>query len=315
MGNILKLNRKLALDKLSKICKSLFGENCIDYKFNSNFDVSYANTYTDDNGFAILVNVGIREIYSAKGSPLHFIDPVIPDVDFVRTVLNIHHEYAHCLQKNQTFRQDVLEECERQQLIQEIACRDNPDYYIHDGNYTVNANEIQAEQFGVENTYDYLCKEFPNISVHDIETVLVNIVNDKVQNSTYFLKTKEPFKSLQEINDAFEKAYDESFDKNRFYYVNTKDTKDVVKLYMQKHSDIKEIYLSLSNPRLKDKYIAAVNLQLHPGLESSYPNLNNTDLFHEVLVDDKSGVRSKAVESEFPELFGTYEDQEHDGFT
>lgn len=315
MGNILKLNRKLALDKLSKISRLLFKENGIDYKLNTDFDISYANTYTDNNGFATLVNVGIREIYYAKRSPLHFIDPVVPDVDFVRTILNVYHEYAHCVQKNQMFRQDVLEECEQQQLIQEIACIDNPDYYIYDGNYTVNANEIQAEQFGVENTYNYLCKEFPNVSPHDIENVLVDIVNDKMQNSTYFVKNQKSFESLQEINDAFNKAYDESFDKTRYYYVNAKDTKDVVKLYMQKHSDIKEMYLSLSDSRLKYRYIATVNLQLHPGLKSSYPNLCNTDLSYEVFADDKSEVRSKVVESEFPELFDAYEDQGHDGFT
>lgn len=200
-------------------------------------------------------------------------------------------------------------------MIQEIACIDNPDYYINDGNYSINANEIQAEQFGIMKTYQYLCDEFSSVDSKYHEAVLVNIVNDKMQDSTYFVKNQKPFESLQEINDAFNKAYDESFDKTRYYYVNAKDTKDVVKLHMQKHSDIKEIYLSLSNPRFKDRYIATVNLQLHPGLKSSYPNLCNTDLSHEVFADDKSEVRSKVVESEFPELFDTYEDQGHDGFT
>lgn len=52
MGNILKLNRKLALDKLSKICKSLFGENCIDYHDCSGLDVllsSFLLTYKTYN--------------------------------------------------------------------------------------------------------------------------------------------------------------------------------------------------------------------------------------------------------------------------
>ena len=68
-----------------------------------------------------------------------------------------------------------------------MACFDNLDYYFHDGNYNVNASEIQAELNGLIKTYSYLCKEFPNIDPAQHEQLVVSVVNEKMQNSTYIV--------------------------------------------------------------------------------------------------------------------------------
>ena len=61
-----------------------------------------------------------------------------------------------------------------------------------------------------------------------------------MQKSTYFVCSDKPFTSLREVEYAFDKAYDESFTKNRIYFVQNTRTKDAVKTYMKTHPDAKD---------------------------------------------------------------------------
>lgn len=276
MDNLLKLSKKSALQRLNHVAKTLFTSNDIGYELDPTVSVLFAVTYADENDFATNVLIGTDKIHNAKRTIFH---SFVSDVDFARVVLNMHHEYMHHIQKNQVFCKKDLNYHERRQLIQEIACFDNPDYYINDGNYVKNANEIQAEYFGINKAYKYLCKEFPNISPKYIENLFVEIVNDKIQNSTYFIKETEHPKSLDEINILFEKAYDASFSEKRTYFVGHTNTKDVVKTYMRSHPDTKDTYLSLDTAYEQDKYISYINLQLHPDLEKAHPFFQNDDWY------------------------------------
>jgi hypothetical protein len=109
----------------------------------------------------------------------------------------MYHETAHCLQKNSLFRESDLDELATNQLIQEIACRDNYNYYYDDGNYRVNASEIQAEQYGIVSAYEYLCDEFKHVDDKDLESIIVSIVNDKMKNSSYFIEGYDDFHSVK----------------------------------------------------------------------------------------------------------------------
>lgn len=108
MDHVLDLGRKVALEKLSDLSYMLFEDHDIKSKMDIDSSISYASTYMNENGFATDVSIGVREIYYAKRTLLHFTDPVISDEYFAKTVLNMYHEYAHCIQKNQIFRQADL---------------------------------------------------------------------------------------------------------------------------------------------------------------------------------------------------------------
>ena len=73
---------------------------------------------------------------------------------------------------------------------------------------------------------------------------------------SYFVEQSTPFTSLQEVEDAFDDAYDTSFTKDREYYVGSEHTQDAVKQYMQTHKDARKVYLSLHDSLEKDKCIA-----------------------------------------------------------
>lgn len=116
MENILKLHRKEAIEQLNEISDALFEENNILYTLNPNINVATAVTYCDKNGYATETEIGIYELNKPKQSFIKRRNPIISDKDFTQTILNMHHEYMHCIQKNQTFRQENLNEYERQQM-------------------------------------------------------------------------------------------------------------------------------------------------------------------------------------------------------
>ena len=208
----------------------------------------------------------------------------ISDELFVLSVINVYHEKMHCLQRNRLFRQSDLTNDTSNQLIQEVACRENYDYYFQDGNYTINASEIQAEQYGIMKSYEYLCSMFGHMNSKYHEKLLVDIVNNKMNSSSYFIKNHGDFTSLQEIIDAFDDAYDTSFLQKRMYYVNNKDTKDCVKQYMQSHDDARNVYLSLTDSLEKDKCVASINLKLHPEWVEQYHALQNINLSYDKII-------------------------------
>ena len=158
-------------------------------------------------------------------------------------------------------------------------------YYFDNGNYKINANEIQAEKEGIMNVYDYLCKNFSNINPKDHESIILDIVNDKMLNSTYFISSPTPFKSLSEVEKAFDDAYDDSFTKKRTYMVNSRNTHDAVKLFMREHPEAKEVYLNADSPLEQDRYIASINLKLHPEWLKAYPSLSDIDLSYENIIE------------------------------
>lgn len=279
MSNTLRLTKKTAKSRLSVLANDLFYSNKISCTLDDTMSVFVAGSHIADDGQIDDVYIGVLEIFQAKFDFRNRYN--VSDSLFAQSVINMHHEQMHCLQRNKLFKQPIVD---KRQLVQEIACRGNYDYYFRDGNYTINANEIQAEQYGIMQTYDYLCSEYDDIDSKYHEKLLVDIVNNKMNSSSYFIKNHDDFTSLQEIIDAFDDAYDASFSQKRMYYVNNKDTKDCVKQYMQSHDDARNVYLSLTDSLEKDKCVASINLELHPAWVRQYPALQNIDLSYDKII-------------------------------
>lgn len=290
MYTSLKIRKSNALDHIIQLVRQLSLDDNLPYKLSTDMSIYKAMTSSklnnvadiDDNS-AKKVYIGVQEIFEAKRSFPYIRDALISDEDFVNVIINIYHERDHCVQKNKIFKKDKLNELEQAQLIQEIACLDNEPYYTGDSNYKTNANEIQAEHYGIMNAYNYLCKTFSDSDPKQLESIILDIVNDKMMNASYFVEQSEPFKSLQEVNQAFDAAYESSFTKRRIYRVNVK-TDDDVKAFVRSHPEASDVYLSLSDPLEQDKFIAAINLEVHPEWREFYPALKHIDLSYETIV-------------------------------
>lgn len=318
MGNILKLKKVGALDYITESAKRLFADDNISYNLNEYLSIHEAKTYSDADNYAIKVDVGIYEISKTRRSFPYVKQFIVSDEDFTNVILNMYHERMHCIQKNQLFREYSLDELIKGQAIQEIACMNNPDYYFNDGNYLINANEIQAEHHGIIKTYEYLCDTFPDIDSKQLETIVLNVVNGKMQTASYFVNRSEPFTSLSEVEDAFDEAYAASFETKRRYFVKARSTNDVVKKFMQENHEAEDVYLSISDPLEQDKCVAAINLRLHPGWSETYAILHTTDLSYETIIEKpyqakhNTSSRTEMVKSEFPDLFENSNDKDYE---
>lgn len=285
MGNILGLKRGNAIRNIDDLGYQLFETSGLKFIKNKRMSILRAGTYRNDNGYATKVEIGTSELKNAKDDNFHFIrgNIKISDEMFVWVILNMYHEKAHCIQKNELFRQSNLDGHTRNQLIQEIACNASHKYYCGESNYRLNASEIQAEKEGILGAYEYLCDKFPNIDEKEHQHIVLNIVNDKMMNSSYFVKQSKPFTSLQEVEDAFDDAYDKSFTKKRKFLME-RESKDPVKIFMNDHEDATEMYCTESIAVKQDKYIAAIALKLHPEWLDAYPALQDMDLSYENVI-------------------------------
>lgn len=271
MGEILSLSRNDAFIMLGLLCDELFTSSDLRVINNPDLSISLAGVFGNDH--ATIVEIGVRELARVKDKRHVYVS----DEVFATIVLNMYHEKAYCVQKNELFRQTHLDPYTANQLVQEIACMNNPDYYF-DHNHAINASEIQAEQYGVMSTYKYLCSRFPEVDLTDHESIILDIVNDKMLNSTYFISSPIPFKSLSDVDKAFDDAYNDSFTKKRTYMVNSSSTIDEAKLFMQDHPEAKGIYLNADSPLEQDRCIASINLKLHPEWFEAYPALSDINL-------------------------------------
>ena len=290
MDNILNINKKSAIDKLNMLSDEIFKSNSINCKFDNHSANVNGMTVMDIHNNAYEVIIGTGRINKTKIS-LPFKKSTIPDTEFAKVVINMYHEHMHCIQKNQIFKQEHLDENSINQMIQEIACMHSHDYYLGDSNYRFNANEIQAEQYGIESAYEYLCDEFPDVPTDRLESIIVGIVNEKAHMTSYFIKDKQ-YASVDEILSAFDDAYDKSFTETRYYPVNIplENTEDPVRRYIISHQDTKAAYLNcLSNDDIprglkQDRCIASVCIELYPAIEKNYPGLQDTDLSYETCI-------------------------------
>ena len=185
----------------------------------------------------------------------HPINPPVSEFNFAWAVLNAFHETAHYKQKNQLFRQNQLSQNGQQQLIQDVACAASEDYYWMNGNYKININEIQAEYCGIQSAYDYLCEEFDDIPVTHHEQIILQVINYKMKNFTYFVNQEKPFESLDEVYDAFNKAYENAINTKRLYFVNRDIRKDPVKQFMNQYPNVKDNFLKAKTPYEQDNCI------------------------------------------------------------
>ena len=285
MDTVLGLNRSNAVKRIDLLANELFLSEKLSCKKNKCLSITEARTYGGVNGYATGVEIGINELEYAKDGKFHLSrDNVeISDDIFARIILNMYHEKSHCIQKNELFRQSNLDGQVRNQLVQEIACTASYKYYGGESNYRLNTSEIQAEHYGIMSAYNYLCNEFPNVAEKEHERIILNIVNDKMMNSSYFVRHSKPFTSLQEVENAFDDAYDNSFVQKR-RFIMEREPKDPVKIFMNDHDDAKEMYCTESIATEQDKYIAAIALKLHPEWLESYPALQDMDLSYENVI-------------------------------
>lgn len=275
------LQYKNVIKKLEILSDTLFSKLNIDHELDSELSMNWAETDIDDTtGHASKVIIGIDELQEKHGL---FLSRYVSNQKFAQVVVNVYHEYAHCLQKNSVFQKKNASSNEVNQALSDLACRDNTRYYKDNGNYFINPNEIQAEYYGITNAYDYLCESFPDVDPEQHEQTLLGIVNEKSENYSYWIHhpKDKPFESLCDVKNAFNEAYSNSFSAKRIYSVKSSFNKDSAKQYMDENASARDAYLRQIVGMKQDKIIAVINCKIRPGFKTQYKCLDSVDLSYE----------------------------------
>lgn len=209
MGNILRLSKLFVQESFSELSKQLYVNCGVSFKLSDSLSVGEVEVYGDSSGYAVNVNIGIGKIKEEN--------TLVSDEYFVDVIISMYHAQIHCIQKNRVFRESNLDEFMERQLIQEIACIGNAEYYLN--NYYINANEIQAEYYGILETYNYLCDTFPWVDSKQLENIICNVINSKMRISSYFVNKLKLFTSLSVIDNTFNEVYMHSFNVKRRYFI------------------------------------------------------------------------------------------------
>ena len=287
MSKVLNLSYTNAIRKINDLSDRLFGGGNIDYQLNEQISMYNAVTYRDEStGLANGVMIGTNGLQNNFGFLNHIFS--ISDQKFAQVIINIFHEATHCQQKNVMFQNDSPTQNDINQTISELACRGNKTYYMGQHNYIMNPNEIQAEYSGVTEAYQYLCTVFPDIDKKQHEQIILDVLNTKLQSGvSYWIHPSKDnvFTSLSDVEQAFEKAYDESFTKKRTYRINDSYCNDNVTRYVCEHDEARLVYLEQSVGVDQDRVVAAINCRVHPEYQGQYKSLVNVDLSYETNIE------------------------------
>lgn len=282
MAVLLRMKSRDALGFLYRLSKVLFIRKGIEFSPNSEMSISKAITYCDNDNdlYPQKVEIGIEEIIACGYGKPYFFQKYVPDSHIVRSVMNEFHEHMHCIQNATMFRKEELSENEQIQLLQDTARINNDDFYFD--NYLIAACEVQAEQYGILQTYEYL-KQIPRLSNKQCEKLILDVVNEKMltPGTGYFVKRNRPFTSLSEVDKAFDDAYQHALHTKRYYDIRDIDADhldkaDYAKQYLCSHPDVD--YRYDFNALEQVQFIAAINIQKQPAYLDWYPALQKMDL-------------------------------------
>lgn len=280
LDNQLKLKRKFVYNLYAELIKYLNDKNkTINYVLDGNRNVGDASTSINLK-MNNIVRIGV---YDVKNSLFHNHE-IVDDNLFVRGLVSIYHEKQHVYQQQM----DYLK-CNRQLdsvylAVNHIACSESHfGYYIY--NYKYNPREIDAEHSGVADAHLYLSNAFGESVADDL---ILDYVNARYKESTYFITPLDgnAFESIEEIDDAFETAFEFSKHRNLMYMIRYKNQDAVMSALCDDGWDgIRDKFFDEKVSENKDKMIASIALYLKPSCIELCPILKDIDLSSKNIFD------------------------------
>ena len=147
MDKILNLTKNKTINKLLKLFNEISKNTNIPFVENRILNITISQTHSDINNHPEFIEIGTKQIREARFGPFKSNLAKISDMDFTNTVINTYHEYAHCVQQTKIYAQTPFDKRIQHQILQQLVCVGDDDYYWD--NYLINAEEIQAEQYGI----------------------------------------------------------------------------------------------------------------------------------------------------------------------
>ena len=194
--------------------------------------------------------------------------------NFVALSVALFHESKHILQYNEMMSGVESEEI----LYSHIAAIGNDSYY--EANYKHDVSEIEAESFGVFQTYYYILENYPDEDAFNL--VKQYMQNRKSQGDTlYTYIDVDDVRTINDINMSFNKAYDECAKKHEPYFIKRVD--DTAAKYLCENRNMWNKFMEVDDKFMSDKILTAIHIHNFPQ--------------HRYLVENNSHANVKELEA------------------
>lgn len=299
---LLKLTYKDAIERIHDIGKEIAKQYHIPYE-TTTIDQTANACVIENNGKIKKLQINIAKIIEKKSFQRH-----IPDLPFVTALCAIYHEAAHCYQMDVIYQKENPNKDDIDLTINYASRKGNDRYYAGNGNYFKNPNEINAEYNGIRNTYKYLRNTFPNLTAKDCEQLTLDYINNFIANFTYWIPSDhgQPYTSLNDVYQAFDKAYNESKTAQRWYFRRTDSPiQDEAMKFMikQEQHHLFDTFLDYPYGMAQDRAIASIVCFLHPEYQKCYKTLKNVDLSLETIWHITLKERHREVPEHMNEIY------------
>lgn len=274
--DLLRLNKKKAMMYVKNLCNKLCNQADNKLPYILHTDMLVGNSCISDsvNG-DLSIHVGLDGLEEK-----HKFHTTVSDLNYTRCIIGIFHEYRH----SRHFLESYHDMSDKNIYLatNHLACQNNHSYYCENRNYPVNPREIDVERYAVFDAYSYLSNQFPDV---DCESLILKYVNFRVDVSDYFIKPSgKKFTSLEEVNVAFDKAFEDSKTAKRTCYTRSKS--DEVSSLLH-DSEWNQLFTRFWDDDItgieQDKMVAAIELHLHPEYKGFHTVLNDVDLSPETV--------------------------------
>lgn len=237
----------------------------LEIRFDRKQPIGTGMTLTSSKNDICQIVIGIENL--VKTFPMN--QRIIEDSDFIRIGVTLFHERRH-------YEQYIQSDTKSEIWISEISKYKNMTYYAQ--SWSELPHEIDAEFTGVMSMWNALEYEYPDLA----DKCMLSFLNKRAIETDYMLKcSKDGFRSKEQVEIAFESAYDNSLTNPRRFQPNFLRYEDeisrllsdnsVLRMEYQKH--YKELIKDIPGEK-KDRRMAALVIHLHPELKEEYPNLN-----------------------------------------
>lgn len=244
-----------------------------DIKYYTAIDAGEGGTANDIGmEYPLAVKIGVGGLFSSNNC--WRIDSSADWSDLVGVIVTGFHECRHVEMHDKIFNDDSLEM--RYFAMAHLSQRHNVNHMLH--NWSKFVTEVDAERFGVHNAAAFLSAA---VGENRAEELLLSYINKRVQYSDYVLPipdTGRLYTSMDDVFDAFDKAYEES----KHSYRDCRMFRNREFPYQYLYGNLSDTYqnrlLSERDGYKQDAMFASIVLTRYPSYQYQYASLRDMNL-------------------------------------
>lgn len=264
------MNAGLALLRLKVFSKTMEKKLSISpkIKYTSAFDTALSSTNND------VVQISVPDVLLSDENG------IVGEYDFVEACISTAHELHHAavLSQSRGLRKDIVD------LSESYISRFNNNA-TYEREYNKFSYEIAAERYALKTTHDYLNNKFPTL---DTDAIMLDYVNAKALSNSreypYPIQSIRKFTDMQQVFEAFDKAYEKSFVAKKNFQRKGNYVSDV----LDQNASLKRGFEQAETGREQTKFVVAINARNDSDLFKTFTSLKPKNYSMKQIYDAQS---------------------------